>query len=155
MSIQKQKNLKLGWQSAFWDSSAIVPLCCRQPMTIPANQIFRIFPKLIVWWSTKVECMSALARLEREQQLTIQEQQQAIWILEKHRSLWTEISPIEEVRKSAEELLSNHDIRAADSLQLAAALVWCSSHPKGKAFVGADHRLLNAAEKEGFNVIRL
>lgn len=155
MPSPKQKTPKLAWQPAFWDTSAIVPLCCQQPKTQSANRAFRLFPKLIVWWATGVECSSALNRLARERQLTAQEKQQAVRMLDKHRSLWAEIAPLNEVRETAEGLFGKHDLRAADSLQLAAALVWCSAHPKGKTFVGADARLLDAAEKEGFNVIRL
>jgi hypothetical protein len=40
-------------------------------------------------------------------------------------------------------------------LQLAAALVWCASHPKGRTFICSGGRLIEAVEKEGFNVIRM
>ena len=46
-------------------------------------------------------------------------------------------------------------LRAADALQLAAALVWCRQRPHGRAFVVADDGLSDAAEAEGFTVIRL
>jgi len=65
------------------------------------------------------------------------------------------VTPLEEVRDTAELLLSRYDLRAADSLQLAAALVWCTSHPKGRTFIGGDGKLLEAADKEGFNVVRV
>jgi uncharacterized protein len=65
------------------------------------------------------------------------------------------MNPREEVRDMAERLLGRHDLRAADSMQLAAALVWCNSQPKGRTFIGGDDRLLDAADKEGFNVVRM
>jgi hypothetical protein len=49
----------------------------------------------------------------------------------------------------------SYPLRAADALQLAAALIWCNRHPRGKTFISGDERLLEAAEKEGFNVIRM
>lgn len=45
-----------------------------------------------------------------------------------------------------------YGLKAMDSLQLAAALVWCKELPKNKDFVSADDRLLKAAERAGFNV---
>ncbi|MGH9800419.1 MAG: hypothetical protein ACRD82_08655, partial [Blastocatellia bacterium] len=75
--------------------------------------------------------------------------------LEKYRRLWDEIAPSDEVRTLAERLLRKHQLRAADSLQLAAALVWCNSYPKGRAFISDDGRLLIAAETEGFDVIHV
>jgi hypothetical protein len=51
--------------------------------------------------------------------------------------------------------LSAHKLRAADALQLASALVWCGNHPRGRVFIGADGDLADAAEGEGFTIIRL
>jgi hypothetical protein len=102
-----------------------------------------------------VECCSALNRLEREQQLTAREKQQSLGALEKYRALWAEVAPLNLVRDTAEQLLGRHGLRAADALQLAAALVWCNAHPKGKTLIGGDGKLLDAAEKEGFALIRL
>ncbi len=102
-----------------------------------------------------MECTSALRRLERDQELTARETQQSLQSLEKYRQRWTEIAPLEEIRIVAERLLGVHPLRAADALQLAAALIWCNHYPRGKTFIGGDERLLEAAEKEGFNVVRL
>lgn len=141
--------------SAFWDTSAIVPLCCQQIQTQKARQAYRFFSGMVVWWATQVECASALYRLEREKELTSQQTQQSLLKLEKYCWRWDEIAPSDEVRAPAESLLKKHQLRAADSLQLAAALVWCNSHPKGRAFVCDDSKLLLAAETEGFNVVHV
>jgi uncharacterized protein len=141
--------------AAFWDASAIVPLCCMQPQTQVARRARRLFPQLVTWWATSVEGNSALRRLERAQDLTARETQQALQELDRLRRRWTEVAPLEEVRSLAERLLGSHQLRAADSLQLAAALLWCNGHPRGKTFVSGDEKLLEAAEKEGFNVIRM
>jgi uncharacterized protein len=45
-----------------------------------------------------------------------------------------------------------HGLKALDSLQLAAALVWCKEFPKNKDFVSADRKLIEAAEDVGFTV---
>src|SRR6185295_19762645 len=90
---------------AFWDSSAIVPLCYQQTQTQKARQALRIFADMVVWWSTRVECASALHRLEREKQLTTQQAQQSLVKLEGYSVRWIEIAPSEEVRTLAERLL--------------------------------------------------
>lgn len=68
---------------------------------------------------------------------------------------WTEIAPRDVVRSLAGELLDSYPLRAADSLQLAAALVWCRQRPTGRAFLSSDQRLLSAAAAVGFAVIAL
>jgi len=60
---------------------------------------------------------------------------QAFARLDYMRSRWNEVQPTEEVRERAERLLRIHKLRAADALQLAAALVWCDGAP---ARSGAD-----------------
>ncbi|SRR6266540_1557824 len=154
MPTSTRKKTAASFAAAFWDASAIVPLCCLQPQTQVARQTRRLFPQLVTWWATRVECNSALQRLERAQELTSRETQQAFQELDRLRLRWTEVAPLEEVRFLAERLLGAHPLRAADSLQLAAALIWCNRHPRGKTFVSSDEKLLEAAEKEGFNVIR-
>lgn len=59
------------------------------------------------------------------------------------------------MRNLAEGLLKSHKLRAADALQLAAALHWCSGYSRGRHFIGDDDDLLDAAAAEGFTVIRL
>jgi predicted nucleic acid-binding protein len=63
-----------------------------------------------------------------------------------------EVQPSEEVRQTALRLVRVHDLRAADSLQLAAALVWARHVATGLEFVCLDTKLGAAAEKEGFSV---
>jgi predicted nucleic acid-binding protein len=151
----KKKKIAANFPAAFWDASAIVLLCCLQPQTQAARQARRLFPQLVTWWATSVECNSALRRLERFQELTARETQQAFQELDRLRLRWTEVAPLEEVRSLAERLLGSYPLRAADSLQLAAALTWCNRHPRGKTFVSGDEKLLEAAEKEGFNIVRM
>jgi hypothetical protein len=60
---------------------------------------------------------------------------------------------IEAPRLSAETLLARHPLRAADSLQLAAALAWREGHPGAASFVTLDRRLKEAAAIEGFRTL--
>jgi hypothetical protein len=46
-----------------------------------------------------------------------------------------------------------HDLRAADALQLAAAIEAAEGRPRGLGFVTLDLRLADAARREGFRVI--
>lgn len=66
---------------------------------------------------------------------------------------WTEVEPSEAVREQAARVLRLHPLRAADSLQLAAAMVWCQGDPSHGEFVCLDHRLRDAARREGFVIL--
>ena len=46
-----------------------------------------------------------------------------------------------------------HPLRAADALQIGAALVVSADDPGGLEFVTLDHRQAAAAEREGFRVL--
>jgi predicted nucleic acid-binding protein len=59
------------------------------------------------------------------------------------------------VRVTARRLLRVHNLRAADSLQLAAALVASEGHPASLEIVSLDDRLIDAAQREGFTVLDL
>lgn len=65
---------------------------------------------------------------------------------------WHEILPSDAVRGTAERLLRAHPLRAADSLQLAAALIAADHDPTTLELVCLDTRLTVAARREGFKV---
>src|SRR5438093_2656931 len=144
----KQKRAANPPATAFWDTRAIVPLCCFQPQTAAARKAARLYARQVTWWATPVEVVSSFNRLRREQTLTQEGKQQALNRLAYLRSRWAEVEPISEVRDAAERLLNVHKLRAADALQLSAALIWCSHRPRGRHFIGADGDLANAAEAE-------
>ena len=141
--------------TAFWDTSALVPLCCFQPQSAQARQVARTYSRQVVWWGTVIEAVSSLNRLIREGTLNPKESGQAFARLDYLRGRWNEVQPTEEVRDRAERLLRIHKLRAADALQLAAALVWCGDRPQGRTLIGADSYLSEAAGAEGFTVVRL
>lgn len=91
---------------AFWDTSAIVPLCCSQPATARCRRLLREDPRLVAWWGAPL----------------------------------------------AEDLPDEYAVRAADALQLAAALVWCREKPRRRAVVCFDDQLAKAAAAVGFTV---
>jgi hypothetical protein len=137
---------------AFWDASAIVPLCCSQPATSEGRRLFRELKRMVVWWGTPLEARSAFARLVREAHLSTEERARAVARLAQLRTAWDEILPTEKVRSLAEEMPDAHGLRAAESAQLAAALVWCREHPKRRVMVCFDERLRTAASAVGFSV---
>ncbi|HEV3134209.1 MAG TPA: type II toxin-antitoxin system VapC family toxin, partial [Acidimicrobiia bacterium] len=136
----------------FWDSSALVPLLVRQPTSERLEGLLRRDPAVVIWWGGVVECASALARLQREGTLPRSGLRQAQQVLDHLRARAFEVEPVEEVRARALRLLAVHQLRAADSLQLAAALIWCRERPQRVAFVCLDDRLRLAAAGEGFQV---
>jgi uncharacterized protein len=141
--------------TAFWDTSALVPLCCFQPQSAQARQVVRAYSRQVVWWGTIVEAVSSLNRLAREGTLNAKESREAFIRLDYLRARWNEVQPTQEVRERAERLLRVHRLRAADALQLAAALIWCGDRPRGRPLIGADGILSDAAAAEGFTTIQL
>lgn len=139
---------------AFWDSSALVPLCVQQPTSPQARSYFRQYTRT-VWWATTVEIYGAIARLHRTGILDEKEHIGARLRVRQLSTMWIEIAPDEDVRQLAMQLLAQHRLRAADSLQLAAALVWCYERPKQRFFLSGDQRLSEAAESVGFSVVSL
>lgn len=136
----------------FWDASAIIPLLVAQPGSHAVLAAFEDDPALVVWWATRVECASAIARLEREGVVD------GPGITAAHERLaalagpWHEVQPAARVRQLAERLLRVHPLRAADALQLAAALVAADDDPRSLPLVTLDERLALAARREGFPV---
>jgi uncharacterized protein len=137
----------------FWDSSAILPLIVKEETSDQAARYYAAFPELIVWWGASVECASALARLEREGAIAARDVTQAHKQLHVLQSVWNEVQPVDTVRAAAQRLLRLHSLRAADSLQLGAALVVADHRPKAWDFVCLDARLSAAAEREGFGIV--
>jgi predicted nucleic acid-binding protein len=137
---------------AFWDSSALVPLCVKQ-QTTPAIGALAAQYRMMVWWAAPVEMRGAFARLLRMKQLSNREHVEAQISLEKLRSSWREVVPNDELRHQAERLAERFTLRAADALQLAAALAWRLGKPNGRAFISGDAQLLQAARQLGFHAI--
>ena len=136
----------------FWDTSALVPLLLEQEATEEVGGLLLEDSEIVAWWGTSVECASAAARLRREELLTVDEEEEVLELLNTLRRSWLEIHPSEEVRDRAVRLLRVHGLKAADSLQLAAALLWAGPTDRAE-FVTFDERLGLAARLEGFRVL--
>ena len=138
----------------FWDVSAIVPLLVDEQSSAAVHRLFDEDPEIVAWWSTGIECVSALARLERDGALHSSAVAEALRRLEALAQAWQEIQPISAVRTTAIRLLRVHPLRTGDALQLAAARVAAEDVPATLPFVTLDGRLALAAEREGFPVVQ-
>jgi len=138
----------------FWDSSAVVPLLLEQPQSQRVRALLAEDPEVVTWWGTPVECASAFARLRREGALAESDEAALAHQLEGLRRVWYEMTPGDHLRAQALRILRVHPLRAADALQLAAALEWSGS-PGSGSMVTFDERLGSAAEREGFSVLGL
>lgn len=138
----------------FWDASAIVPLLVREAPSEALLGVLEHDPSMLVWWGSVVECASAIARRQRDGSLQTDHARVALARLQALAGAWLEVLPSNAVREHAQRALRLHPLRAADSLQLAAALIAAEHQPATLAFVCLDERLNEAAAREGFEVIR-
>ena len=102
----------------FWDASAVIPLLLAEPQRAALLGELERDPVMLVWWGTPVECVSAIARRERE------------------------------------GALGAEQARAADRLQLAAAVLVAERDPATLPLVSLDEWLCVAAAREGFQIVR-
>lgn len=133
----------------FWDSSALVALIVAEAESLFRLGQLRDDPEISVWWATAVEVESALQRRLREGSLDTKSALIARERLSDLSRAWLEVNPTPAVRKLALRLLRTHPLRAADSLQLAAALALQAAGVPALSFACADQRLNAAAEIEG------
>lgn len=139
----------------FWDASAIMPLLVNESSTQRLQTLAAEEPTMLVWWSSEVECVSALARLEREGAFNATAMTLALERLRQLAAGWHEVDPGDAIREAAVRFLRVHPLRAADALQLAAAFLAAERRPITLEIVTLDDRLAVAARKEGFAVIDL
>ena len=135
--------------SAFWDSSALVPLCIRQSVTPRVIALYHTYDA-VVWWATPIEIAGALARLRRMKQISPSDWTKARQLANVLADSWSVIQPSGSVRARAIHLVDGYDLRAADALQLAAALEWSQDAARGRVFLTADLKLREAAALNGF-----
>ena len=140
--------------AAFWDASALVPCCVPQAVSSQARaQLLKFDP--VVWWASTVEVHSAVSRVLRAGYMNARDADGAFARLQKISRGWREVLPDESLRDLACQLVAKYPLRAADSMQLAAALVWCQQRPHGRTFICGDQRLSDAARAAGFSVIEI
>jgi uncharacterized protein len=117
------------------------------------RSLYREDSTVLAWWGARVECESAVSRLEREGSLQRRSATAARGRLDRFAATWHEVQASDLLRDDARRLLRVHDLRAADALQLAAGVAAAEGRPATLDFVCLDLRLGSAAEREGFAVI--
>lgn len=139
----------------FWDSSALIPLLVKETHSRSYADILKSDKgRMMVWWGSPIECVSAIARKVHERALTEEDATRAIARMEVLRDSWIEVEPSEAIRKHAVRILRNHDLRAGDALQLAAAWVATGDASPGTiTILTVDERLRRAALRDGFDVM--
>jgi predicted nucleic acid-binding protein len=136
----------------FWDSSALVPILLPEARSDALTGLLVSDKEAVMWWATPLEVQSALYRRHRESPLPSPALRQATDRLRAFVEHADSVSPTDDVRHRAGRLVAVHPLRAADALQLAAALIWCEDQPQTETFVSLDERLRAAASKEGFSI---
>ncbi len=137
----------------FWDANTVVPLTVNEERSAEMRDLLSSDGDQVVWWGTRTECISALARKGRERVISPMGEAQARVLLFYLGRSWNEVQPGDRLRTLAEDLLGAHPLKAADALQLAAALVWCAGQTRGREFVCLDNQLRTAATAQGFTVV--
>ncbi|MGQ0643154.1 MAG: type II toxin-antitoxin system VapC family toxin [Gemmatimonadaceae bacterium] len=137
----------------YWDASALIPLIVAETTSARLEDLMREDPAAVTWCGSAIECTSALARLERDGALGAADVRAAIERLRQAMLGWIEVPASTDVRDQAMRLLRVHKLRAADAIQIAAAIVAADYHASALEFVTLDGRQGEVAEREGFRVL--
>jgi uncharacterized protein len=137
----------------FWDSSALVPLIVQQPLSREVEGWIAEDAAVVAWTLTPAELVSALRRLVRDGALVEQAAREAEEVVRDLIARAHIVSDVERVKALTIRVLRVHALRAADALQLGAALAWSDGHTEGAILHTFDKRLAEAASREGFRVI--
>ena len=137
----------------FLDASAVVPLLLEEATSEDMRELYRRDRSLAVWWTTEVECVGAVTRIERENPEGRPAAVEAIQRLDELAGEWIEVQPIPSLRTLARRLIRVHALRLADCLQLAAALTVTGEAGGTRDFVCLDRRLSEAAIREGLRAV--
>jgi predicted nucleic acid-binding protein len=122
-------------------------------VSTPVRDLLWEDDELTVWWGNWIECEVAISRLRRDGVLNEESEREARTRLSRLANEWAEIDPTDDIRLLASLVSKAHPLKAADALQLAAALRWCEGNTSGANFVCLDNQLRQAAEDESFGVL--
>ncbi len=136
----------------FWDSSAIIPLIVKEEQTSYCVKALEEDNQMLAWSLSKVEVFSALCRRLRDGALNDDSFEKAKERLYYLFDTVFEVAAATKVKERALRLLQVHPLRAADALQLAAALVAVREEVHKMPLMCFDNRLTVAARREGFTV---
>ena len=137
----------------FWDSSALFAVVAAEVGSDRLVAVLDDDPEAVLWWGTPVELVSAASHLWHERQVDADGYEHMLSTIEDFVSEAEQIDPTDQVRRTSIRMLRVHSLRAADALQLAAALVWTDHNPTGARFVCLDKRLWEVASREGFTML--
>jgi hypothetical protein len=137
----------------YWDASALVPLFIEEASTAEVEGWRAADSGITTWMMTRVEVISGIARRKREWPALLAGWNRAIREVQEVASRWTEISDAAAARLHAERIVMDYPLRAADALQLGAAIVAADGDPQSLELVTLDRRLADAARREGFPVL--
>lgn len=137
----------------FWDTSALVALVVHESGTARAERWLGEDPEVVVWTLTRVELVSALARRRRAEPRAARRLLVARREILEAWPLWSEVTSVDLVRRHAERVVDAYPLRAADAVQIGAALVAAEDAPASLDFVTLDATQAEAAEREGFRVL--
>lgn len=137
----------------YWDASALVPALFEEPGSDLVSAWLAADESVCTWALTGVELASAIERRARAGVLTSGQRRAAHALAQDLASAATEVLDVEAVRVRAVRLLARHSLRAADAMQLAAALIVADGGFAGLPFVCLDRRLADAASREGLDVL--
>src|SRR5258708_32975920 len=101
---------------AFWDASALVPLCVGQSSTPHAIALYKQY-EAVVWWATPVEIASAFARLVGMQLLDASDCPKARRLAAGLADAWFVLQQWDSLRAKAARLAQPYDLRAAAALK--------------------------------------
>jgi len=130
-----------------------VPLLLVERSTARLRQLALASEAMWVWWGTRVEAASAMSRRGREGVLTAAQLGRCRGRLEQLSQRWIEVEPSDRLRELALASVGRHDLRAADSFQLAAALVASDGEAGSVEFVSLARSLRYAAAREGLRLL--
>lgn len=140
----------------YLDTSVLVKLYVREPGT---EQMIRLASPgqghlLAVLSLARVEFRSAIRQRQRAGDVSPEAADGLILTMENHfQGMFLVQLVNEEVIEQAAALLDRHPLRAYDAIQLAGCLALGSRMTERPSFVCSDHRLLHAAEGEGFTAL--
>ncbi len=101
---------------------------------------------------TEVEVASALARRGREKILTPQERDRSLTALHLDMGTFYVVELLPEVTALAIELLTQHQLRGPDSIQLASCLFLKAHLQQEVEFIAFDRQLVNVAKRKDLQV---
>lgn len=140
---------------SFWDSSAIVPLCFKEPRL--SDEMWKLLAgdtTMIAWWGTPIELTVAFMNQMRAGVITVEAVQRALAVMNELQRQWVEIVGSSATSVRAERVARVHPLPVTSVLQLAAALTWVyGGDPREYSFVSLDPELRRAAALEGFKIL--